>query len=175
MRISSFSFLLLIAVTLSAFTIAAPTSKDKTLSKPRPKGGDIVVRHSDRISYDEVQMPGVQIFVGNVEFYHDGVILRCDSANFFQTSNSFAAFDHVRLLQGDTLSLNCDYIFYDGNSQVAQARYNVVLRHRKTTLYTDSLDYDRLYSMGYFFEGGRLVDGTTTLTSDWGQYDALTR
>ena len=175
MRISSFSFLLLIAVTLSAFTIAAPTSKDKTPSKPRPKGGDIVVRHSDRISYDEVHMPGVQIFVGNVEFYHDGVILRCDSANFFQTSNSFAAFDHVRLLQGDTLSLNCDYIFYDGNSQVAQARYNVVLRHRKTTLYTDSLDYDRLYSMGYFFEGGRLVDGTTTLTSDWGQYDALTR
>lgn len=142
---------------------------------PRPKGGDIVVRHADKISYDEAMMPGVQIFVGNVEFFHDGVILKCDSANFFQENNSFAAFDRVHMRQGDTLSLDCDYLFYDGNSQVAQARYRVVLRHRKSVLYTDSLDYDRLYSMGYFFEGGKLIDGGTTLTSDWGQYDAQTR
>ena len=141
----------------------------------RPKGGDIVVRHADNVSYDEALMRGVQIFVGNVEFFHDGVILKCDSANFFQDNNSFAAFDRVHMRQGDTLSLDCEYLFYDGNSQVAQARYRVVLRHRNTTLYTDSLDYDRLYSMGYFFEGGRLVDGSTNLTSDWGQYDAQTR
>ncbi len=142
---------------------------------PRPKGGEIVVRHSDKISYDETNMPGVQIFVGNVEFYHDGVILKCDSANFFQSDNSFAAFDHVDMRQGDTLSLWCSYLFYDGNQQIAQARHDVVLTHRNSTLYTDSLDYDRLYSMGYFFEGGKLVDEDNTLTSDWGQYDAQTR
>ena len=156
-------------------SLAGASPKIKNSKSPRPKGGDIVVRHADKITYDEALMPGVQIFVGNVEFFHDGVILKCDSANFYQESNSFAAFDHVNMRQGDTLSLNCDYLFYDGNSQVAQARYKVVLKHRKSTLYTDSLDYDRLYSMGYFFEGGRLVDGTTNLTSDWGQYDAQTR
>ncbi len=79
------------------------------------------------------------------------------------------------MLQGDTLSLKCSYLFYDGNSQVAQARKGVVLKHRKSTLYTDSLDYDRLYSMGYFFDGGKLVDANNVLTSDWGQYDAHSR
>ena len=174
MRTKSLAILLSVGIALSAMSAigAAPKINKKGA---RPKGGDIVVRHADKISYDEVLMPGVQIFVGNVEFFHDGVILKCDSANFFQDNNSFAAFDRVHMKQGDTLSLNCDYLFYDGNSQVAQARYRVVLRHRKSVLYTDSLDYDRLYSMGYFFEGGKLVDGGTTLTSDWGQYDAQTR
>ena len=175
MRTRLFTLLLLLMTVVSALSLASASPKIKNSKSPRPKGGDIVVRHADKITYDEALMPGVQIFVGNVEFFHDGVILKCDSANFYQESNSFAAFDHVNMRQGDTLSLNCDYLFYDGNSQVAQARYKVVLKHRKSTLYTDSLDYDRLYSMGYFFEGGRLVDGTTNLTSDWGQYDAQTR
>ena len=141
----------------------------------RPKGGRIIVRHADSIVYNENVLPGVQIFIGHVEFFHDGIVLKCDSANFFQESNSFKAFDNVRMLQGDTLSLKCSYLFYDGNSQVAQARKGVVLKHRKSTLYTDSLDYDRLYSMGYFFDGGKLVDANNVLTSDWGQYDAHSR
>lgn len=161
----------------SATLSATPSARQRTHIKKdnRPKGGDIVVRHSDKITYDEQLMPGVQVFVGHVEFFHDGVVLKCDSANFFQESNSFAAFGNVDMWQGDTLSLKCDHIFYDGNSQVAQARKRVVLRHRRTVLHTDSLDYDRLYSMGYFFEGGRLEDDSTTLTSDWGQYDAKSR
>lgn len=161
----------------AAWKPGIPSVRQRTTIKKanRPKGGDIVVRHSDKITYDEQLMPGVQVFVGNVEFLHDGVVLKCDSANFFQESNSFAAFGNVDMWQGDTLSLKCDRIFYDGNSQVAQARSRVVLRHRRTVLHTDSLDYDRLYSMGYFFEGGKLEDDSTTLTSDWGQYDATTR
>lgn len=161
----------------AAWRPGIPSARQRTTIKKanRPKGGDIVVRHSDKITYDEQLMPGVQVFVGHVEFLHDGVVLKCDSANFFQESNSFAAFGNVDMWQGDTLSLKCDRIFYDGNSQVAQARSRVVLRHRRTVLHTDSLDYDRLYSMGYFFEGGKLEDDSTTLTSDWGQYDATTR
>jgi lipopolysaccharide export system protein LptA len=117
----------------------------------------------------------MQIFVGNVSFHHDGVMLYCDSANFFQNTNSFEAFGKVRMLQGDTLSLRSKYLYYDGNAQIAQARQEVVLRHQKTTLYTDSLNYDRIYSEGYFFEGGKLVDDGNVLTSDWGQYETNTR
>ena len=159
-----FSFNIATGVTLEVAPFANHTLSKK--NNKRPKGGEIVVRHADSIIYDEMKMPGVQIFVGH---------LKCDSANFFQESNSFKAFDNVKMYQGDTLSLKCSYLFYDGNSQVAQARNRVVLRHRQSTLHTDSLDYDRLYSMGYFFEGGTLVDGSNILTSDWGQYDANSR
>ncbi len=75
------------------------------------------------------------------------------------------------MLQGDTLSLVGDYLYYDGNAQLAQVRKNVVMKHRSSVLYTDSLNYDRLYNIGYFFEGGRLVDGDNVLTSEWGEYD----
>lgn len=135
----------------------------------------IILEHADKVMLDEKKLPGIQVFVGNVRFYHDGVTLLCDSAHFLQQSNSFNAFGNVRMTEGDTLSLVSKRLFYDGNTQTAEAREEVVLTHRTSTLYTDSLNYDRLYSVGYFFEGGRLVDDATTLTSDWGQYDAATR
>ena len=99
----------------------------------------------------------------------------CDSALFYEATNSFDAFGHVRMRQGDTLSLVGDVLYYDGLDQMARVRENVVLKHRETTLYADSLDYDRMYDLGYFFEGGRLVDKDNELVSDWGEYSPSTR
>ncbi len=137
----------------------------------RPDAGKIELRYADKVEYNQYKNPDMQIFTGNVSFYHNGLELFCDSANFFQTTNSFQAYGHVKMLQGDTLSLNSDYLLYDGNTQIAQARHKVVLKHRNSVLYTDSLNYDRVYHVGYFFEGGKLIDEGNTLTSDWGQYD----
>lgn len=131
--------------------------------------------HADNLHYDQYRNGDAQVLNGKVHFRHQGADLYCDSAHFYQQSNSFEAFGHVRMIQGDTLSLTSDYAYYDGNDQLAQARYNVVLRHRKSTLYTDSLDYDRMYNFGNFFEGGKLVDGNSTLTSDWGEYHTDTK
>ena len=131
--------------------------------------------HADNLHYDQYRNGDAQVLDGKVHFRHQGADLYCDSAHFYQQSNSFEAFGHVRMIQGDTLSLTSDYAYYDGNNQLAQARYNVVLRHRKSTLYTDSLDYDRMYNFGNFFEGGKLVDGNSTLTSDWGEYHTDTK
>jgi len=116
-----------------------------------------------------------QILVGNVRFRHEGVVLTCDSALYYQSNNSFDAFGHVKMNQGDTLILTSDALFYDGTNQLAEARYNVILSHHDSRLYCDSLDYDRLYDLGYFFNGGRLVDKDNVLTSSWGQYSPATR
>ena len=131
--------------------------------------------HADNLHYDQYRNGDAQILHGHVHFRHVGANLYCDSAHFYEQSNSFEAFGHVRMVQGDTLSLVSDYAYYNGNDQLAQARYNVVLKHRRTTLYTDSLDYDRMYSFGNFFEGGKMVDGKSVLTSDWGEYHTDTK
>ena len=131
--------------------------------------------HADVLHYDRYKNPDAQILNGHVAFRHQGATLYCDSAHFYEMSNSFEAFGHVKMYQGDTLSLFSDYAFYDGNEQMAMARYNVVLKHRKSTLYTDSLNFDRLYNVGYFFEGGKLVDKDSELTSDWGEYYTETK
>ncbi len=131
--------------------------------------------HADNLHYDQYRNDGAQILNGRVHFRHVGAHLYCDSAHFYEQTNSFEAFGHVKMVQGDTLSLVSEYAYYDGDAQLAKARRNVVLKHRKTTLYTDSLDYDRMYSFGNFFEGGKMVDGSSTLTSDWGEYHTDTK
>ncbi len=144
--------------------------------RPRKKSDEVVhLIHADQLRYNQFLNPEAQILTGKVELYHDNIKMYCDSAYLFQATNSFEAFGHVKMLQGDTLSLVGDYLYYDGNAQLAQVRKNVVMKHRSSVLYTDSLNYDRLYNIGYFFEGGRLVDGDNVLTSEWGEYDLNTR
>ncbi len=161
--------LLLATMVLAGLWAMAP-AKRKTTPRQKTEDKKVYLVHSDQLEYDEVRTHGAQVLTGHVHFRHQGADLFCDSANFYQESNSFQAFGHVRMIQGDTLSLTSDYAYYNGDDQLAQARYNVVLKHRKSTLYTDSLDYDRMYNFGNFFEGGKLVDGNTVLTSDWGEY-----
>lgn len=146
-------------------------SQKKRKQSAKTDDNRVYLVHSNTLSFDQRKNPDAQILCGNVEFFHQGAKLFCDSAHFYEGTNSFEAFGNVKMYQGDTLSLFSDYAFYDGNEQMAMSRYNVVLKHRESTLYTDSLNYDRLYSVGYFFEGGRLVDKDATLTADWGEYN----
>ena len=144
--------------------------------KSRPQSGSKVhLLHADRLFFDEKKHRTAQFLVGNVQFNHDGALLYCDSALFYEATNSLDAFGHVLLNQGDTLLLNSEVLYYNGMDQLARARYDVVLEHGTMTIYTDSLDYDRLYDLGYFFEGGRLLDQGNELTSDWGEYSPATR
>ena len=146
------------------------------MAPPRKQSNKrINLLHSDELFYDQRRNPDAQILRGHVRFLHDGVVLTCDSAYYYEENNSFDAFGHVKMNQHDTLTLISKVLYYDGNDQMAQARHDVVLTHHKSKLYTDSLDYDRLYELGYFFQGGRLVDKENTLTSEWGQYSPATR
>lgn len=135
----------------------------------------VILLHADDLHYDQYRHPGAQILTGNVAFRHEDVILYCDSACIYKETNSFDAFGHVKMVQGDTLTLVGDVLYYSGFDQLARVRHNVVLTHRESQLFTDSLDYDRLYDLGYFFEGGRLVDKDNVLTSEWGQYNTVSR
>ncbi len=145
-------------------------------SRPRQKSDSrIHLLHSDELFFDKAKNPDAQILRGHVRFRHDDVILTCDSACYYEQDNSFDAFGHVKMNQADTLTLTSRVLFYDGADQMAQARYDVVLTHFKSKLYCDSLDYDRLYDLGYFFQGGKLVDQDNVLTSEWGQYSPATR
>lgn len=141
----------------------------------KPSDSRVHLLHADRLYFNQRLHPTAQFLVGDVQFDHEGTLMYCDSALFYEATNSFDAYGNVRMRQADTLSLVSDVLYYDGLDQMARARHNVVLRHRESTLYADSLDYDRLYDLGYFFEGGRLVDKENELTSDWGEYSPSTR
>ncbi len=167
-RLLSFCILCLFVLYVAGSSAEEQSQRERSKSK-------VVLLHTDNLTYDQYRHPGAQILTGNVQFQHDGVLMYCDSACFYEATNSFDAFGHVKMVQGDTLDLVGDMLLYNGMEQLARVRHNVILTHRESKLYTDSLDYDRLYELGYFFEGGKLVDKDNVLISDWGQYSPPTR
>lgn len=114
------------------------------------------------------------ILVGNVHITHDGMLLTCDSAVLFETSNSFLAYGRVHVTDHDSVSLTGDSLYYNGASEFAQVfahiGKDVVFKHGKMTLYTEILNYDRINERGFYDTGGKLVDGKTVLTSKNGEY-----
>ena len=146
-----------------------PTAQPAKKEEPKQKS-KVYLLHSDMLK-KTLDRSDVQVVVGNVVFRHDSLYMYCDSAYYFDQLNSFEAFGNVRMEQGDTLFLYGDHLFYDGMTQIAQMRMNVRLENRNTTLLTDSLNYDRVYSLGYFFDGGTLMDEQNVLTSEWGEYN----
>lgn len=142
----------------------------------QPAKSKVYLLHADVLKRSKDNPdPTAQILVGDVIFRHDSIYMYCDSACFYEKTNSLEAFNNVKMEQGDTLFLYGDYLFYDGNTQIAQVRNNVRMENRTTTLTTDSLNYDRVANLGYFFDGGTLMDEENVLTSDWGEYSPATK
>ena len=135
----------------------------------------IYLEHTNTLSFDKDIMPDAQILNGDVCFRHDSSYMYCDSAYFFEQANSLEAFSNVRMEQGDTLFVYGDYLFYDGNTQIAYLRENVRMENGEVTLFTDSLNYERIPNIGYYFEGGMIVDSLNQLTSFYGQYSPDTK
>lgn len=131
----------------------------------------VYLENTQTLAFDQFTNPDVQILKGNVRFRHDGALLFCDSAYFYEKANSLDAFSNVRIIQGDTLFVYGDFLYYDGNLKLARMRQNVRLDNRKTTLTTDSLDFDRNTNLAYYRYGGKIVDPENTLTSAWGEYN----
>ncbi len=150
------------------FASIAPANKEGKKSDEQ-----IHLIHSD-ILYKNWQDPRADILIGHVRLYHDGVFLDCDSARFYKEENSFDAFGHVKMVQGDTVTLTSDTLLYDGYEMKARARGNCVLIDKKTRLESENLDYDRVYSVGMYLYGGTLYDGDNVLVSDWGQLTTTT-
>ena len=134
----------------------------------------VFLEHSETLTFDKIINPDMQVLKGNVRFRHDNVLLYCDSAYFFEKANSLNAFGNVRIVQGDTLFVYGDKLYYDGNTKLARMRHNVRMVNRKTTLITDSLNYDRLANLSYYYTGGKITDQLNVLTSIWGQYSPTT-
>lgn len=130
----------------------------------------VYLENAETLSFDQALHPDAQVLRGNVRFRHDDALMYCDSAYFYEKSNSLDAFGHVRFVQGDTLFGYGDKLFYDGNTRMARLRRHVRLEDKSMTLTTDSLNYDRGADRAWYFNGGTLKDSVNTLTSRRGTY-----
>lgn len=136
----------------------------------KAQGDRIKLNHSDVLTYDVYIRPDVQRLIGNVSFTHGNATMTCDSAYLNEAEQIFEAFGNVHMIQADTINMYSQYLHYDGRTKLARLRRGVRLENTTTTVFTDSLDYDRVADMAYYFEGGTITDAQNTLTSDYGQF-----
>ena len=173
--------ILLAILSLFSFCVWAhmpDTPKVKHLARTAGDGDSekkVYLEYAETLDFDEKQSADYQILRGNVRFRKEGMYMFCDSAYFYEQSNSLDAFGNVRMEQGDTLFVYSDVMFYDGMTQIARLRYNVKMENQDMVLFTDSLNYDLVPNIGYFFEGGKLIDSENELTSIYGQYSPDTK
>ncbi len=151
---------------------AATEAGDSLREAPKVK---IYLENADILSFDQERNPDAQILIGNVIFRQDSSYMYCDSAYFYEESNSLDAFSNVRMEQGDSIFVYGDLLFYNGDTRLARLRENVRMENQEVTLFTDSLNYDRLTNIGYYFEGGLIVDSLNELSSYFGQYSPDTK
>jgi len=130
----------------------------------------IIVEHSDFADVNQAEMPDAFLLTGNVVVNHDGVVLTCNKAYYFQKENYIKAFGNVQLVQGDTLYLNSKYAEYNGNVKKAFATGNAVMSSPDATLSTDTISFDRNTQEVFYNNKGTIVNKENTLVSKSGKY-----
>ena len=130
----------------------------------------IIVEHSDFADVNQVEIPDAFLLTGNVRVNHDGVVLTCNKAYYFQKENYIKAFGNVQLVQGDTLFLNSKYAEYSGNVKKAFATGDAVMSSPEATLVTDTINFDRNTQEVFYNSKGTITNLQNTLVSKSGKY-----
>ena len=143
----------------------------------RNQTNKVFLENADYLNANEAISTDYQVLKGNVRFRRGDMYMFCDSAYFYAETSSLDAFGNVRMTQADTLWVYSDVLHYYGDMGVAELRSNVRLENRSTTLLTDALDYEINSNVGYYFDGGTIVDNrnNTELRSQYGRYELDTK
>ncbi|MFC4870129.1 OstA-like protein [Negadavirga shengliensis] len=114
---------------------------------------------------------GFDRLIDDVIMKHQNSLIYCDSAHFYGQKNLAKLFGRVKIVdQEDPVTVTSFYAEYNGNTQIAKLRNDVVFVNKETTLYTDFLDYNRENGEANYFNSGKVVDSTNVLTSEKGLY-----
>jgi lipopolysaccharide export system protein LptA len=130
----------------------------------------IIIEHSDYFDVNQVEAPDAALLTGNVRVNHDGIIMTCNKAYYFQNENYIKAFGDVQLVQGDTLFLNSKYAEYNGNMRKAFAKGDAKMRSPESTLVTDTINFDRNTQEVFYNTNGTIINKENTLKSKAGKY-----
>ena len=150
---------LLIGLLFFTFTIAKAQKTSK-----------ILVENADFSDINQFEIPDALLLTGNVRINHEGIIMTCNKAYYFQKENYIKAFGDVQMVQGDTLYMNSKYAEYNGNIKQAFATGGVIMRSPESTMVTDTINFDRVKQEAYYNSNGTITNRDNTLKSKSGRY-----
>ncbi|MFD1466715.1 OstA-like protein [Hymenobacter caeli] len=168
-----FRFFILLLLLLPALARAQRPAVGPGPPKPVAKGTPVELLKGAGTLVGMTTPEGVKIrkVLGNVGFKQGDTFLYCDSAYQYLDRNEIEAFSNVRVIQNDTVTINGDHGYYNGNLRTARMVGNVVMHDPRMTLTTPTLNYDLNRKTATYLETGHLTDPQNTLDSQQGFYD----
>lgn len=154
---------------LSLFLLLSQSIVAQEQDTVQRKKTRIHIEHYDKAVYSK-SMGDVQRLIGHVKMRHDSAYFFCDSAYFYQKTNSFNAYQNVHIIVNDSVEIFSDLLDYDGNTRFAEFFDHVRLIDDSTTLYTEYLTYDRNLHLASYPDSATTVRGDKTLKSHYGYY-----
>ncbi len=115
-----------------------------------------------------------QTIAGNVKMKEGLTLFTCDSAAINELTRVMESFGNVHINQNDSINTYAQYLKYIGAERIAYLKKDVRLTDKKGTLFTQELEYDLKTNIGKYKNGGKVINGKTTLVSEEGVYYADT-
>jgi lipopolysaccharide export system protein LptA len=145
----------------------------------KSKTGDstqtVYIWHSDTLRELHKDSLSIQSLFGNVKLQSDKTIFYTDSLAMNHKDNFIEAFGHVHINDKDSTDIYSDYMKYYVDTKNIIFQKNVQLKDGKGTLTTDELHYDMNLHIGDYYNGGKVVNKGTTVTSKEGTYYEATK
>lgn len=139
------------------------------------QGGKIQVINANTFEVMNKGKGEVRKLVGDVRLKQENTLLYCDSAYLFPEINYVEAYRNVRINHNDSVDFFGDILRYDGKTRVARLEKNVSMVDPHSTLTSNELDFDLSQNKASYYNGGKLVNGSNTLTSRTGYYYTRTK
>src|SRR5450432_4124134 len=157
---------------LQSFAQIAVPFKSKTGDSTQT----VYIWHSDTLrdmhNRDSI---AIQSLFGHVKLQSGKTIFYTDSLAINHKENYIEAFGHVHINDKDSTDIYSDYMKYFVDKKQIIFQKNVELKDGKGTLSTDELHYDMNAHIGDYYDGGKVVNNNTIVTSKEGTYYEATK
>lgn len=108
--------------------------------------------------------------VGNAAVRQDKTLIYGDSIVVNQLLNTAEIFGNVHINDADSIHTYANYLRYTGSDRTAVLKRNVRITDGKGTIYGNDVNYNIETGIASYVNGGRVVNGSTVLTSDNASY-----
>ncbi len=132
----------------------------------------IDIQNADLLIGEQRNGEALQRLIGRVKFEHRGAFLFSDSAWLWSDRQSLTAFGHIKIQQGDTLTILGDTLHYYGPESKATLLGRVDMSDPQMRLKTDKITYLRNQNKVVYNQEAKIKNGKENIESKEGQYDA---
>jgi lipopolysaccharide export system protein LptA len=159
---------------LAVLLLLSRQTQAQTAVAFKSKGSDSVsmvyIWHADTLRQIAKDSSQIQSLYGHVKLQQGKTLFYCDSVAMNQKANTIEAYGNVHINDNDSTNIYSQYMKYFVVKKNISFLKKVSLTDGKGTLTTEELNYDLNGKVGTYSNGGRIVNGSTVVTSADGIY-----